>query len=84
VLTLEDVRDLDASQQYERGVYYNITGDGDDTISIYAGSATGAQGFVQRHLVHHHWTSSSLPLSANPVLSLNKLESTIITYDSTD
>jgi hypothetical protein len=51
VLSFEDACDLpglDPSQQYDDGVYYNIVRNEDGTISIYVGSATGAQGFVQR------------------------------------
>jgi hypothetical protein len=69
VLTFEDAHDLTRlheNQQYARGVHYNTVVSGDGTISIYVGSATGAQGFVQKHLVHHHWTSLSLPLGVNP------------------
>jgi len=55
-----------SSTYYERDLYHNTFVNEDGTISIYVGSATGAQGFVQKHLVHHHWTSSTPPLSVSP------------------
>jgi hypothetical protein len=62
------------------------------TISVYVGSATGAQRVrakveYLRHgcvrplpfLVHRHWVSSSLPLSVNPAFCLNKPSGTTTT-----